>query len=78
MKEKDISPSIITYNSVIGGLCKLRKTELAISKLNELLENGLVPDETTYNTIIHGYCWEGNVEQAFQFHNKMIEKSFQT
>lgn len=47
-----------------------------MTKLNELLENALVPDETTYNTIIHGYCWEGNVEKAFEFHNKMVEKSF--
>ncbi|XVE68962.1 hypothetical protein DITRI_Ditri09bG0112200 [Diplodiscus trichospermus] len=63
--KKEIIPSIITYNTVIGGLCQLGKTEQAICKFNELLGSGLVPDGTTYNTIIYLYCKEGKVEKSF-------------
>ncbi|CAN1338563.1 Pentatricopeptide repeat-containing protein At2g16880 [Linum perenne] len=76
MKDKNIIPSIFTYNSMIAGFCRTGKTDKAIDLLNELLGNGLFPDETTYNTIIHGYCWEKQIEKAFQFHNKMVENSF--
>ena len=76
MKEKGVLPSIVTCNSIIGGLCQSGKTDQAIDKLNELLGSGFVLDETSYNTIIHGYCREGDVEKAFQLHNKMVENSF--
>jgi pentatricopeptide repeat protein len=73
MKEKEIAPSVITYNSIIAGLCQMGKTDQARDKLNELLESDLVPGEITYSAIIHGHCWEDQVEKAFQFHNKMVE-----
>ncbi|KAJ6986940.1 hypothetical protein NC653_020239 [Populus alba x Populus x berolinensis] len=73
MKEKEIAPSVITYNSIIAGLCQMGKTNQARDKLNELLESDLVPGEITYSMIIHGHCREVQVEKAFQFHNKMVE-----
>lgn len=73
MKEKEIAPSVITYNSIIAGLCQMGKTNQARVKLNELLESDLVPGEITYSMIIHGHCREDQVEKAFQFHNKMVE-----
>ncbi|KAG6763580.1 hypothetical protein POTOM_031006 [Populus tomentosa] len=66
MKEKEIAPSVITYNSIIAGLCQMGKTNQARDKLNELLESDLVPGEITYSMIIHGHCREDQVEKAFQ------------
>ncbi|PIM99275.1 hypothetical protein CDL12_28235 [Handroanthus impetiginosus] len=85
--EKEIIPTIITYNSVIGGLCKLGKTDLAITKLNELLENGLVPagketmveksfkpDIYTCNILLRGLCREGMLEKATKLFNTWVSK----
>jgi pentatricopeptide repeat protein len=43
MKEKEIAPSVITYNSIIAGLCQMGKTDQARDKLNELLESDFCP-----------------------------------
>ncbi|KAI3977541.1 hypothetical protein MKX01_000454 [Papaver californicum] len=75
-KKKKILPSVVTYNSVIGGLCKTSKIKQAMDKFTELSESGLIPDAITYNTLIHGHCREGDVEKAFQFYSQMVAKSF--
>ncbi|KAJ6758892.1 ATPASE EXPRESSION PROTEIN 3 [Salix koriyanagi] len=55
MELKGISPSIVTYNTLINGLCKSGRTSEA-----DEVSKGIQGDVVTYSTLLHGYTEEEN------------------
>ncbi|KAI6683067.1 hypothetical protein NL676_028980 [Syzygium grande] len=50
-----LTPQVVMYNTLIGGLCKNSRAVEAESFLSKMVNCGLQPDDYRYNTIINGY-----------------------
>eukprot|EP00268_Persea_americana_P017400 TRINITY_DN18388_c0_g1_i2.p1 TRINITY_DN18388_c0_g1~~TRINITY_DN18388_c0_g1_i2.p1 ORF type:complete len:174 (-),score=27.41 TRINITY_DN18388_c0_g1_i2:40-561(-) len=70
MVEKDI----ITYTTIINGLCKTGNATLALEMLKAMEKGTCRPDSVIYNTIINGLCKKGLVKEAVDLFMKMVEK----
>lgn len=56
MKEKGISPNVITYNSLIKSFCEQGMVNKAMPLLDEMLQNELVPNITSFDLLIKAFC----------------------
>jgi pentatricopeptide repeat protein len=71
MCKKGINPNVLTYNTLIGVLCKANDVEKAKDLFTNILHRGLNPDGVTYATMIDGYCKSRNLTEAFQLLDEM-------
>ncbi|KAF2285049.1 hypothetical protein GH714_037582 [Hevea brasiliensis] len=56
-----ITPSVFTYNIMIGYMCKVGDMVAARSLFGQMKQLGLAPDVVTYNSLIDGYgSWGWN------------------
>ncbi|KAK3024535.1 hypothetical protein RJ639_043727 [Escallonia herrerae] len=56
MVMKGILPDVVTYSSLIKGLCEQKRLDEACDLFQAMLRKGLLPDECTYTTLINAYC----------------------
>ncbi|XP_055829669.1 pentatricopeptide repeat-containing protein At1g62670, mitochondrial-like [Solanum dulcamara] len=93
MKHKGIRQDILTYNSLIDGLCKLDvctfniltdglckegNVEDAEEVMKNMVEKGVEPDIITYNAIMHGYCLRGQLDRARIIFDSLVDKGIET
>ncbi|KAI4354751.1 hypothetical protein L6164_003594 [Bauhinia variegata] len=72
MKSMGVSPSVITFNSLLSLLLKRGRTNMAKDVYDEMLSTyGVAPDTYTYNIMIRGFCKNSMVEEGFQFFKEM-------
>lgn len=72
MKSIGVSPSVITFNSLLSILLRRGRTNMAKSVYEEMLSTyGVIPDTYTYNILIRGFCKNSMVDQGFQFFKEM-------
>ncbi|CAA6658683.1 unnamed protein product [Spirodela intermedia] len=64
-------PGVITYTSVISGLCKMGKMADACEVFDEMLAAGITPTEVTFNVLIDGFGKAGDTASAAAVHAKM-------
>nr|GEX31030.1 hypothetical protein [Tanacetum cinerariifolium] len=57
-------PNVVTYNSLVSGLCKIRHWAKAYFLLKELLDKDISPDVETFNILISTICYEGRLQVA--------------
>lgn len=66
MKEENVPMNIITFNSLLSGLCKMQRMEEARNILKEMEVNGFVPDGFTYSIFFDGLFrsadWNGAMD----------------
>nr|GFA85235.1 hypothetical protein [Tanacetum cinerariifolium] len=55
-------PDVVTYNSLVSGLCKIRHWAKAYFLLKELLDKDISPDVETFNILISTICCEGRLQ----------------
>ena len=55
MMDRGILPDVVTYTTVIDGLCKAQVVDRAKGVFQQMIDNGVKPDNGTYNCLIHGY-----------------------
>ncbi|XP_052145669.1 pentatricopeptide repeat-containing protein At5g18475-like [Oryza glaberrima] len=61
----DVRPSLVTYSTLIGGLCRGAQMKEAFELFEDMIEKDrIVPDQLTYNLLIGGFCRLGQVEKA--------------
>ncbi|KAF7094448.1 hypothetical protein CFC21_096756 [Triticum aestivum] len=61
----DVRPNLVTYSTLLGGLCRAGKMKEAFELFEGMIEKDhIVPDQLTYNLIIDGFCRLGQVEKA--------------
>uniref|UniRef100_A0A6N2LYB3 Pentatricopeptide repeat-containing protein n=1 Tax=Salix viminalis TaxID=40686 RepID=A0A6N2LYB3_SALVM len=53
MLKKDIKPDVITYCTLIDGLCKLNKTSAGLCIFDFMCKNAVAPDIAIYNVLIN-------------------------
>ncbi|KAK3005105.1 hypothetical protein RJ639_016522 [Escallonia herrerae] len=62
-------PVVITYNTLVDGLCRGGKVKIAH---NVIKGQGLKPNSITYNTIIHGLCEAGKLDKVKEILEGMV------
>ncbi|PIA46486.1 hypothetical protein AQUCO_01500199v1 [Aquilegia coerulea] len=65
MRKAEVSyPNLITYSTLMGGLCNTGKLKEAIDLFEEMISKDILPDTLTYNILINGFCRGGKVDRA--------------
>ncbi|KAL6565310.1 hypothetical protein OROGR_002261 [Orobanche gracilis] len=66
--------SVVTYGTVIDGLCKAGNTAMAIELLRVMEKGSCKPNARIYSMIIDGLCKDGMIDSAFKLFDEMSEK----
>lgn len=64
MTHRGLAPDIVSYNSLINGLCKMGRIQEAVNLFEKLQVEGIQPDAITYNTLICWHCRDGMFDDA--------------
>jgi leucine-rich PPR motif-containing protein len=60
MMDRGIPPNVVTYTTVIDGLCKAQAVDRAEGVFQQMIDKGVKPDNDTYISLIHGYLSIGH------------------
>ncbi|XP_059627839.1 pentatricopeptide repeat-containing protein At1g02060, chloroplastic-like [Cornus florida] len=72
MKSIGISPSVVTFNSLLSILLRRGRTTMALKVYDEMLVTyGVTPDTYTFNILIRGFCMNSMVDEGFRFFKEM-------
>ncbi|XP_027177968.1 pentatricopeptide repeat-containing protein At2g17140-like [Coffea eugenioides] len=71
---KKCMPDLITYSTIISGLCNDGRLDEAKKKFVEMMKKNLYPDSVVYNTFLYNLCKKGKVSSAFQVLKDMEKK----
>ncbi|XP_065626941.1 putative pentatricopeptide repeat-containing protein At1g12700, mitochondrial [Quercus suber] len=72
MKGKGIQPDLVTYNSLIQGLCNFGWWREATALLNEMTQRKIVPDVKTFSILVDTLCKEGMLTEAKEVFDVMV------
>jgi pentatricopeptide repeat protein len=72
MVKRRHSPNMVTYSTLIDGLCKERKHREAVEILDRMRLQGLKPNSGMYGRIISGLCAESSYQEAANFIDEMV------
>ncbi|KAJ8552066.1 hypothetical protein K7X08_028509 [Anisodus acutangulus] len=72
MREKDITPDVITYTSLIGRLGLVGQPDKARDILKEMKEYGCYPDVAAYNAAIRNFCIAKRIGDAYSLMDEMV------
>ncbi|XP_078431072.1 uncharacterized protein LOC144702921 [Wolffia australiana] len=81
MEAAGFDPDVVTYNTLISGLCRRGKTEEAMELLEKMESRGLEPDQITYSAMIVGLARRSRSRTrdsllALQLFDKMQMREF--
>ncbi|CAD5334096.1 unnamed protein product [Arabidopsis thaliana] len=65
-------PNMVTYTTLITGLCKEQKIQEAVELLDRMNLQGLKPDAGLYGKVISGFCAISKFREAANFLDEMI------
>ncbi|KAJ6365600.1 hypothetical protein OIU76_030390 [Salix suchowensis] len=71
---KKCMPDLISYSTIISGLCKAGRVDEAKKKFIEMTGKNLHPDSAIYDAFIHSFCKEGKISSAFRVLKDMEKK----
>ncbi|CAI8612639.1 unnamed protein product [Vicia faba] len=65
--------SLLTYNTLIAGLCEGGKLCEAAKLWDDMVEKGVAANAFTYNMLIKGFCKDGNAKEGIRILEEMLE-----
>ncbi|XP_058736787.1 pentatricopeptide repeat-containing protein At1g02060, chloroplastic [Vicia villosa] len=72
MKVIGVSPSVVSFNSVLLVLLRRGRINMAKEVYDEMLNTyGVTPDSYTFNILIRGFCKNSMVDEGFRFFQEM-------
>ncbi|CAI0470074.1 unnamed protein product [Linum tenue] len=75
--EKGSNPSLLTYNTLIAGMCGSGELNEAGKLWDDMLEKGHKPNAFTHNMLISGFCKAGNVKEGIKILQEMLDNGCQ-
>ncbi|OEL20892.1 Pentatricopeptide repeat-containing protein [Dichanthelium oligosanthes] len=76
MAANGVAPDVVTYSTLISGLCSAGRVAEALGVLDLMLEEGCQPNAHTYTPIMHSYCVSGMIHEANALLETMITAGF--
>ncbi|KAF6136444.1 hypothetical protein GIB67_028663 [Kingdonia uniflora] len=76
MDAKDCSPTVVTYTSLIHGLCLSIILNEAMELFEEMSRKGIEPNMVTFSSLMDGLCKGGCSLHALKLREKMVGKRF--
>ncbi|KAJ4794433.1 Pentatricopeptide repeat-containing protein [Rhynchospora pubera] len=73
----EFKPDVITYNTVIDGLCKEGAVSKAFCLFGKMHSLGVLPNTVTYTTLIGGICMQGAIKKALELLDCMASKGLE-
>ncbi|CAK7329085.1 unnamed protein product [Dovyalis caffra] len=73
-RRKKCMPDLISYATIISGLCKAGRLDEAKKKFIEMMGKDLQPDSAIYDAFIYSFCKEGKISSAFRVLKDMEKK----
>ncbi|KAI3711482.1 hypothetical protein L2E82_41596 [Cichorium intybus] len=70
--ERSSIPSVLTYNTMIAGMCEMGELCEAGRLWDDMVEKGCVPNAFTYNMLIKGFCKAGNAREGVKILEEML------
>ncbi|KAL2335787.1 hypothetical protein Fmac_017000 [Flemingia macrophylla] len=67
-------PDLVSYNTLLKGLCKAGRTRFAFATLREMEEENILPDEVTYMTLIQACYNEGDMDSILRLYHEMEDR----
>ncbi|XP_030450320.2 LOW QUALITY PROTEIN: pentatricopeptide repeat-containing protein At2g17140 [Syzygium oleosum] len=67
-------PDLISYSTVISGLCKAGRIEEAKKMFAEMMSRKIRPDSVIYDAFVYALCKEGKLSSAFRVLKDMEKK----
>ncbi|CAI0475127.1 unnamed protein product [Linum tenue] len=64
MLERKVEPTVVTYNSLIGHLCRKGEIGKARDFFDDMVKKGKPPNEVTYALLMEGLCSLGEYAEA--------------
>ncbi|KAJ0485963.1 putative tetratricopeptide-like helical domain superfamily [Helianthus annuus] len=74
MVVRGVKADLITFNTLINGLCKSGRITEARYLIDEMTRVGLKADKVTYTSLLDGCCKEGNLDMALGVKEKMVNE----
>ncbi|XP_059069319.1 pentatricopeptide repeat-containing protein At5g64320, mitochondrial-like [Cryptomeria japonica] len=74
MLSKGCSPDVVTYNTLIDGLCHSDREIEAFTLISEMENRGHLPDVITYNTLISAFCRTGEMNMVGKILEEMATR----
>ena len=71
MGRRGISPNLVTYSSLIDGLCKGGRALSALELLDRMIKEKKLPNMITYSSVIDGLCKEHRLSEAMEVLDRM-------
>ncbi|KAL5212591.1 hypothetical protein ABZP36_023438 [Zizania latifolia] len=72
--ERDFKPSLLTYNSLISGLCENEELQEAGRVWGDMVERGYQPNAMTYLALIKGFCKTGKPNEGAAVFEEMVTR----
>ncbi|XP_062230339.1 pentatricopeptide repeat-containing protein At3g22470, mitochondrial-like [Phragmites australis] len=76
MAASGVAPDVVTYSTLISGLCSAGRVAEALGVLDLMLEEGCQPNAHTYTPIMHAYCVSGRIHEAKELLETMMAAGF--
>ncbi|XP_074325663.1 uncharacterized protein LOC141663752 isoform X2 [Apium graveolens] len=74
IKFREVQPNVVTFNTMIDGLCKTGHTDMALWLFRFMENSDCKPNTVTYTAIINSFCKRGHVDDALNLHSEMMQK----
>ncbi|GJN35796.1 hypothetical protein PR202_gb24603 [Eleusine coracana subsp. coracana] len=76
MKKSGCKVDVVSYNTLLVGLCKLGRWQDASELLEDMPMRGCSPDVVTYRIFFDAMCSDGAFQEADQVLDEMVFKGF--
>ena len=74
--EDAIEPDLITYSTLIKGMCRARTMYKAIALYDEMKRKGIEMDEVLFNSLLDGFVkCEGQISESKRIMNDMVKQN---
>ncbi|CAK9135922.1 unnamed protein product [Ilex paraguariensis] len=75
MKRFKCDPDVVTYNTLVDGLCRAGKVKIAHNVIKGMLKKdlNLKPNVVSYTTLIRGYCGKQEIDEALDVFREMVD-----
>ncbi|GFZ02972.1 hypothetical protein Acr_15g0015800 [Actinidia rufa] len=78
MIEEGIGPTVVTYNTLLKGLCRRGSFDDAFDFWHLMLKRGVAVNEVSYSIILDGFLKMENVESALTLWKHVVARGFAT